>query len=170
MAWTTMHFAAGMCGAGLAAVSVCAAMKRGWRFVPAAVTLGGVWALVPDLPRIWREDFPWFPFAALLGDHGLERRLHAVGDLFFFHRALDNQPHEYALHGFVIILLIYNAMLAVTLHRMRRQRRSLHRYRREAHREGLKLVKQRDDQHKTPRREPQPVVARFVDGQIDRSA
>ena len=30
---------------------------------------------------------------------------------FFFHSQLDNQPHEYALHGLLFILLFYNASI-----------------------------------------------------------
>lgn len=120
MAWMSMHFATGMaCGA---AVSCTASLilQRGWRWVPAAMTVGGVWAILPDLPRIFREDFPSLPFAAMLGSKEFERWLHSFGDLFFFHQRLDAQPHEYALHGVAAIILMYNIAIVALLWRRRR--------------------------------------------------
>ena len=110
MAWTTMHFAVGMACSGAAATAVCLTLRRGWRWIPAVMTAGGVWALVPDLPRVFREDFPSLPLAPLFGNKVFEAGLNS--NLFFFHRTLDAQPHEYALHGLVIILLLYNAAIA----------------------------------------------------------
>ena len=116
-----MHFAMGMGGAGAAALGVCTITRRGWRLVPAAMTFGGIWAVAPDLPRLFREDFPSLPFATLLGDRNVEKTLHAFGDLFFFHARLDAAPHEYALHGLVLILLFYNAAIAGLLWLERRR-------------------------------------------------
>ncbi len=129
MAWTTMHFAVGMAGGGALAGLGCLVARRGWRLLPFAMTIGGVWALVPDLPRIFREDFPGLPFAATLGDKALERSLHRVGDLFFFHRSLDQQPHELALHGLTLILLLYNLALVQLWWLGRRSRSGLRRAR-----------------------------------------
>lgn len=129
MAWTTMHFAVGMCGGGAVAAVGGALLRRpirsirGW--LPLAMTAGGVWALVPDLPRIWREDFPSLPLASVLGSKGLERWLHGIGDLFFFHARLDAQPRELALHGLVLILLLYNAAAVLNLVLDRRKPLSL---------------------------------------------
>lgn len=106
-----MHFAVGMAGAGAIGTVGCLVVRRGWRWLPLAMTAGGFWALVPDLPRLFREDFPGLPLARTLGHHELERWLHAIGDLFFFHRALDQQPRELALHGLIGILLLYNLCL-----------------------------------------------------------
>lgn len=125
MAWTTMHFATGMAGAGLAAAALSAMFGRGWRWTPLAMTAGGFWALVPDLPRIFREDFPSLPLAAALGNKTLEEGLHGWGDLFFFHHALDAQPHEYALHGLLLILLLYNAAVVLLMALEARARRGL---------------------------------------------
>ncbi len=122
MAFTTMHFAVGMACGGAAATAVCLTLKRGWRWTPLAMTLGGIWAIVPDLPRVFREDFPSLPFAVTLGQRKLEQSLHDIGDIFFFHRALDAQPHEYALHGLAIILVLYNLALAAQLIAIRRRR------------------------------------------------
>lgn len=111
VAWTTMHFAVGMLAGGAAGVAVAALRGRGSRWVPAAMTFGGLWALAPDLPRVFREDFPWLPMASVLGSKELERQLHAYGDVFVLHARLDAQPNEYALHGLILILLLYNAAL-----------------------------------------------------------
>lgn len=133
MAWTSMHFAMGMASAGVISGGVCLMLNRGWRWVPAAMTAGGVWALVPDLPRLFREDYPSLPFASLLGSPALETRLHGVGDLFFFHAYLDAQPHEFALHGLVIILLLYGfSSLAFAIAPGFQRRRG--RYRHDKHR------------------------------------
>jgi len=125
MAWTSAHFAVGMAGGAAVSCAVCLVTRKGWRFTPIAMTLGGLWALVPDLPRLWREDFPWLPFAATLGGKDLERSLHAIGDVFFFHRQLDAQPHEYALHGVIGMILLYNAAIAGLMWRSRARRREL---------------------------------------------
>ena len=122
MAYTTMHFAVGMAVAGAGMAVGCTIARRGWRWLPPAMTLGGLWAMAPDLPRIWREDFPSLPFAATLGAKSLERGLHAWGDLFFLHRQLDLQPREFALHGLFGILLLYNLALVLLIWMHRRER------------------------------------------------
>jgi hypothetical protein len=114
MAWTTMHFGVGMACGGAATFLVCAVRNRGWRWITPAMTLSGFWALAPDLPRIFREDFPSLPFASTLGDKRLDDWLISFGDLFFFHARLDAQPKEYALHGLLLILLCYNAAWALS--------------------------------------------------------
>ena len=110
-----MHFAAGMGCSGVAATAACLLARRGWRWIPAAMTAGGFWAIVPDMPRVFREDFPSLGLAGSLGTKDLERSLHSMGDLFFFHHALDAQPQEYALAGLWIILLLYNLALAMLM-------------------------------------------------------
>jgi hypothetical protein len=120
-----MHFAMGMGCAGAIAGAACLVTRRGWRFIPAAMTAGGVWALVPDMPRVFREDFPNFPMAMIFGDKGIERALHSIGDLFFFHRALDHQPKEYALAGLAIILLLYNLSIGLLMLLESNQRNSV---------------------------------------------
>jgi hypothetical protein len=122
-----MHFGVGMAGAGLATAGAASLLVRGWRWVPLAMTAGGLWAIVPDLPRFFREDFPGLPFAAMLGSKPLEVWLHEWGDLFFFHRALDTQPNEYALHGLLLILLLYNAAVVLLMALESRARRRLSR-------------------------------------------
>ena len=96
------------CG-GAAAVVVATLRGRGWSWVTFVMTLSCIWALGPDLPRIFREGYPSLPFARYLGDEGVDRWLLSFGDVFFFHAMLDSQPHQYALQGLVLILLCDNA-------------------------------------------------------------
>lgn len=107
MAFTTMHFAVGMAGAGAAASVAALLLRRGWRWVPMAMTAGGIWACVPDMPRLFKEDFPNAPFAEMLSAKPLQDWLQAQGDWFFMHRSLDLQPKEFALHGLAAILFFY---------------------------------------------------------------
>jgi len=108
MAWTSMHFAIGMaCTGGVGAVA-CTVVRKGWKWIPLAMTAGGMWAIIPDMPRLWRVDFPSLPLATTLGDKGLERWLHRWGDVFFFHHQLDLQPKEFALHGLIGMIFLYN--------------------------------------------------------------
>lgn len=123
MAFTTMHFAVGMVGGGALALTGCAILRGGWRYSPLAMTLGGLWAIVPDLPRLFKEDFPNLPFASTLGGRPLQQWLDQHGNWCFFHKALDGQPHEYALHGLVIILLLYNLAIVGLLWGARRRLR-----------------------------------------------
>lgn len=118
-----MHFAVGMAGAGALATIGCALVRRGWRFIPLAMTLGGFWAIVPDMPRLFRQDFPGLGLGGSLGSLSLERGLHAWGDLFFFHAYLDDQANEYALHGLILMILLYNLAIALLLFLEYRQRR-----------------------------------------------
>lgn len=111
MAFTTMHFALGMVGTGAATTVAALICRRGLRWVPLCMTAGGIWACVPDMPRIFREDFPNAPFAQTLSAKPLQQWLQANGDFFFFHRMLDDQPKEYALHGLAMILVLYTLSL-----------------------------------------------------------
>ena len=120
-----MHFAVGMGCTGAAVGTACFFAKQGWRWLPAAMTCGGIWGLIPDLPRIWREDFTWLPFAETFGNKSLEASLHSSGNWFFFHRALDAQPHEYALHGLALVLLFYNLAIVLLMAMENRQRNSM---------------------------------------------
>lgn len=124
MAWTTMHFGVGMGCAGVLFGTGCLIFRRGWRWIPAAMTAGGIWGVVPDLPRIFREDFPSLPGSAVLGSKTLERGLHNWGDLFFFHKHLDSQPQEFALLGLGIILALYNVSILLLMILEHQQRNS----------------------------------------------
>ena len=117
MAFTTMHFAMGMVGTGAVAAVGALVLRRGLRWVPLWMTAGGVWACVPDMPRIFKEDFPNAPFAQTLSSKPLQEWLQVNGDWFIFHRVLDNQPKEFALHGLALILMLYTVsvfFLAIT--------------------------------------------------------
>ncbi len=120
-----MHFAVGMCGGAALTLAPCLIFRRGWRFIPVGMTLGGLWALIPDMPRLWREDFTSLPFASALGSMDFEVWLHSLGDLFFFHRSLDAQPKEFALLGLALIIGLYNLCLVafVWQHRQAARRR-----------------------------------------------
>ncbi len=122
-----MHFAAGMCGGAAVMAVPCLFLRRGWRHIPLAMTLGGIWALLPDAPRLWREDFTSLPFAGTLGAKDLEVWLHSIGDLFFMHRSLDAQPKEFALLGLLLIVGLYNLCLVGMLWHARRLRTKISR-------------------------------------------
>ncbi len=128
-----MHFAVGMCGGAAVMAVPCLILRRGWRHIPLAMTLGGIWAVIPDSPRLWREDFTSLPFAATLGAKDFELWLHSIGDLFFFHRSLDAQPKEFALLGLVMIIGLYNLSLIGMLWQNRRARHRLVRHHVQAH-------------------------------------
>ena len=85
------------------------------------LALGGLWAVVPDLPHVFREDFPGLAFSGWLGAKSLENWLHQHGNLFFFHSRLDAAEHEWALHGLALILLFYNLAIALLMVLERRQ-------------------------------------------------
>ena len=139
--WTSGHYAVGMaCGGALAGIW-CLVRRSGWKWLPWAMTAGGVWALLPDMPRVFREDFPSLPFAAWLGQSSFERWLHSFGNLFAFHSAFDAQPREYALHGLTIILVLYNLSLLMMTWSNHRQAREIRRLTR--HLEGADKARDR---------------------------
>ena len=117
-----MHFAVGMGCAGALTGVGCMIWRQGWRWLPATMTIGGLWALIPDMPRVFREDIYYEPISSTLGQHNFERWLHYWGDLFFFHRALDAQPKEFALLGLLLILLFYNAAIMLLMKMESKQR------------------------------------------------
>ncbi len=139
-----MHFAAGMCGASVIGGAVSLIWRRGYRFLPLAMTAGGLWAMIPDLPRLFREDFPTMPLAKTLGSSHLERQLHAMGDLFFFHARLDSQPHEYALLGLFTTIVLYNISIILMLILEYRQRNSIANRSWRAHQAILKKLKRNE--------------------------
>lgn len=167
-----MHFAMGMGCAAAVSGTACLIVRRGFRFIPAAMTLGGIWALVPDMPRIFREDFPNLPFASALGAKGLERKLHSIGDVFFFHGRLDAQPQEYALLGLGIILLLYNLSIALLMTLEWQQRNSIGNRSWRAHQHQMR---RRRREEKPPPPEPDgtddgdPVIHRIRPNELDRT-
>jgi hypothetical protein len=139
----------GMMGGGALMGTACLILRGGWRWLPAAMTAGGVWALIPDLPRVFREDITGLPGSSILGSPSLERWLHHIGNLFFFHQALDAQPKEYALLGVVIILVLYNASLVMLMVMEQLQRNSLANRAFAAH--GAKVLMSRSRSHRRSR-------------------
>ncbi|XAM00017.1 hypothetical protein OT109_01250 [Phycisphaeraceae bacterium D3-23] len=126
MAFATMHFATGMALGGALALVGAAALRRRPTVLPIAMTLGGIWAMVPDLPRLFTEDFPNAPFASVLGAKPFRLWLESHGDWFALHRMLDNQPAEFALHGMFLMVVFYNAaLLGPAILRWRRRRQPL---------------------------------------------
>jgi hypothetical protein len=103
-----------MAGGGALCATAWLITRRGWRWMPAAMTLGGLWAILPDTPRLFRYRFRGIPGLAGYADGATEQWMHQIGDLFFFHRALDRQPHEYALHGLFGIVALYAAAAIFT--------------------------------------------------------
>ncbi len=126
MAWTSMHFAVGMGFAGAGTAALCMIRQRGWRWIPITMTVGGIWATLPDIPRLFREDFPSLGLGPILGSKQLEANLHAWGDVFFLHRQLDLQPREFALAGVILMILLYNAGLGLLMWLEHRQKRKAH--------------------------------------------
>lgn len=155
MAWTTMHFAVGMGCAGLAATGLCLTFKRGWRWIPAAMTAGGVWAVIPDMPRVLREDVPFTSEAIRAFSQTLETYLHEWGNLFFFHKVLDDQPREYALLGLTLILIFYNAAILLLMVMESRQR---HHILNRAHRNHAQFRLRRQQETETSDAEDHPAV------------
>lgn len=150
MAFTTMHLAVGMACSGAIGIAACMVLRRGWRWIPLVMTVGAIWAITPDLPRVFREDFPSLPLASTLGSKDLERSLHAWGDVFFFHRGLDAQPREFALLGAGLMLVMYNASIVGLMALERKQYGRLNKtyQRRDQHSSSLsrlKLLRLHDD-------------------------
>ncbi len=127
MAFATMHFATGMVCSAAAGVVVCAMARKGWRWLPLVTTVGGFWAMVPDMPRLFREDFlRHVPILNRLGDKSFEAWLHRNGDVFFFHHWLDTNRTEdrLALQGMAIIIAGYVLSVLLLMFLERRARNS----------------------------------------------
>lgn len=113
-----MHFAVGMAGGAVIAAGAALVLRRGWRYTPLAMTLGGVWAIIPDTPRLVRIDFPSLrgvPGLTAFGDKATEAWLHGIGDVFFFHRTLDRNAPDLALAGVFGMASLYTVGLVVLL-------------------------------------------------------
>src|SRR5690606_4625906 len=105
-----MHFAVGMACAGIMAVTAFAFTRRGWRWLPVLMTLGGVWAVIPDVPAtLWYS----LGFSSGPASSAFQASLSQAGNLFFFHNVLDSIAYDHQLLGGVLIVLLYN--LAISL-------------------------------------------------------
>ena len=88
------------------------------------MTLGGFWAIIPDMPRLLREDF--VISSCISGNaRDLERWLHDHGNWFFFHKAMDGHTSNYALPGLILMIVLYNAAIGLMFLLERRQRDSV---------------------------------------------
>jgi hypothetical protein len=105
---------------GMLAAVVCLIIRRGWRLVPYVAAITGVWATLPDLPRLFREDLPFIPLAGLIGHKEVEKAMHEFGNIFIFHSWLDQWPDRFVLHGTFIVFAAFVAT-AVGLNRLNRR-------------------------------------------------
>jgi len=115
MTSTSMHLAVGMACGGLAAVAFCLAMKRGWRWIPLVMTAGAIWAILPDLPAMMRQQLAWMPLSQTLGSQALENALASWGNVFFFHSALASSSADLSVVGFALMFLLFNLSMAGVL-------------------------------------------------------
>ncbi len=159
--------------AGAFAVGLCMLLRRGYRWIPAAMTGGGLWALIPDLPGVFREDIPEAPLAWLIGHPAIDGLLNDWGNLFFFHRTLDAQGDAHALLGLTIIILLYNAAIAGLLWSMSGPRTS-HSHRDDEIRHSpadLEPLRKRDEPpHVLTLDRSDPVIHRISPEQADKKA
>ncbi len=126
MAFTSMHMAVGMACTGAAGVAACMVIRRGWRWIPLVMTLGAIWAVMPDLPRMVREQLAWLPLSQLLGSRGLEEALASWGNVFFFHRWLNSSTADLTLAGFALMFLMYNlSIVGLMMFERRHARRAM---------------------------------------------
>ncbi|MEM6756367.1 MAG: hypothetical protein AAF586_04305 [Planctomycetota bacterium] len=128
MSWTSMHFAVGMVGGAAVTAGVACFWRRGLAYTPLGMTLGGLWAIVPDTPRLIRVDYPSLralPGAEWFGSKTTEAWLHQIGDLFFMHRAIDHYLTDHALAGFFAVIGLYTLGLAGLSIHVARQRSTI---------------------------------------------
>lgn len=120
-----MHFAVGMVGGAAVTAGVACFYRRGLAYTPLGMTLGGIWAILPDTPRLVRVDFPSLralPGAEAFGSKATEAWLHQIGDVFFLHRAIDEHLTDNALAGFFAVVALYTIGIAGLVARVAWQR------------------------------------------------
>ena len=117
-----VHFAAGLIGGTLIAAPIVSFRRRWRRYVPVFAGLCGLWASVPDFPRLVRGverlllergfvRLANWPVIEYLGRNRLGRSLTAYGDWFFLHRLLDTRYRIEGLAGPVVVLLYYHVVI-----------------------------------------------------------
>lgn len=111
MVFTAIHMAVGMVVAGLAGLAISTRIGRGWRWIPVAMTAGALWAIIPDVPAMYREHLQHLPLVGILGSHSLEATLQNWGNVFFGHRLLQDQLQQMPDWGLAAFLLIAGASL-----------------------------------------------------------
>ena len=108
----SMHFAVGMFCAGVLCIPVLLLRPRFWPFIPLVQGLGGAFALVPDYTIIL-GSYPRL-FSSLPDMGAVRRTLHGdIGNLFFFHTAIDRSGEGSFLIGFALTVLQYNVWLCI---------------------------------------------------------
>ena len=136
----SMHFAIGMLGTLVLCLPVLVLRPGWWPFVPLVQTVGGVFALVPDWVYVLGY-YPSLPFAGSVDFWAAKSALHGpIGNLFFFHSAIDRSGEGSFLRGFVLAVAQYNAWLVLfalgSVLRRRRARRALDPTAGRPHRDG----------------------------------
>jgi len=112
MGWTGVHFAIGLMLGGSAAAGVCVFRDRGWKAVPVAMLLCGLWAIVPDVPEILRQGLPGTWIASGLGAQAATDWLNQHSQWFFFHHYQEMLvDSRWGLRVLTLIGLVYNALL-----------------------------------------------------------
>jgi hypothetical protein len=120
MVFTAIHMAAGMLAAGVAGLAICTLMSRGWRWIPVAMTAGAIWAILPDLPAMFRNHLQGLPMAGVLGSDRLEAALQSWGNVFFAHRVLQEQMEgmsAWGLTGWLVLAGLCIAGLVIGVRR-----------------------------------------------------
>jgi len=172
MAWIGGHFAIGMACGGAAAAGWCAWRRRDWHLIPFAMAAGGVWAIIPDMPRVIREDLPGTWLAATAGARPLEEVLQYYGNVFFFHRWFDfAQTGRWGLRGLAIVVASYTVLSYFLIYQNGRLQQKVEQLRQHIYGARRPHVEQKADVQRTSqmavysrRREPRtscdtPVVA-----------
>lgn len=117
------HFAVGMICSGLLMLPLLFFRFRYWIYLPVVQTLGGVFAEVPDFPRVIGA-FPSLGLHHIVDADALYRLLHTrIGDLFFFHRSIDVSGEGNFLQGMTVVICIYNFWIFVFVGKEILQRR-----------------------------------------------
>ena len=114
-----VHYALGMTCGGIASVAVPWFRRRWYKIGPLFMTFCGVWAMLPDVPRVLGQIPGWVPFYGLLhgvlGSRSAHKFMHGgIGNIFFGHALLDNRfLDDYYLAGYAAVLGIYTVILIV---------------------------------------------------------
>jgi hypothetical protein len=93
------HFAVGMLLPFVVTAALLPTKRRWLIYAPVVITLCGLWSLVPDIPVYFARKF-----------HGDEMRwfVHEkIGNLFFFHKALDHLGETGGVWGLAMVVSMY---------------------------------------------------------------
>ncbi|MEM0913434.1 MAG: hypothetical protein AAGK09_02375 [Planctomycetota bacterium] len=157
MSWTSMHFAVGMVGGAAVTATVACFWRRGLVYTPLGMTLGGLWAIVPDTPRLARVDFPSLralPGVEAFASKSTEDWLHRIGDLFFLHRTIDERLADHALAGLFMTVAMYTLAIAGLTALIALQRRRIARLENRASRHAATPTARPVDRRRAPTGRP----------------